>query len=157
MTAPRSDFLKAAVERGFVQQCTDLDGLDALARQGAVTGYIGFDATADSLHAGSLVPIMLLRLLQRTGNKPVVLMGGGTTKIGDPSGKDAQRQLLTDERIAANIAGIRSIFEKYLSFGDGPTSAVMVDNAAWLDRLAYIPFLREYGRPFSVNRMLSFT
>ena len=156
MTAPRSDFLKTAVERGFVQQCTDLEELDDLARQGAATGYIGFDATANSLHAGSLVPIMLLRLLQRTGNRPVVLMGGGTTKIGDPSGKDAQRQLITDAEINANIAGIRGIFEKYLTFGDGPTDAVMVNNAEWLDRLAYIPFLREYGRHFSVNRMLSF-
>src|SRR3546814_11458919 len=114
MTAPRADFLKTAIKRGFVQQCTDLEGLDDLARQGAATGYIGFDATANSLHAGSLVPIMLLRLLQRTGNRPVVLMGGGTTKIGDPSGKDAQRQLINDAEIHANIAGIRGIFEKNL-------------------------------------------
>jgi len=156
MTDLRSEFLKAAVERGFMHQCTDLDGLDELARGGPITAYIGFDATADSLHAGSLVPIMLLRLLQRTGHRPVVLMGGGTTKVGDPSGKDEQRQLLSEARIAQNIAGIRRIFEKYLTFGDGPTDAVMVDNADWLDHLEYIPFLREYGRHFSVNRMLTF-
>jgi len=156
MTSPRSEFLKAATSRGFLHQCTDLAGLDALAGKELVPAYIGFDATADSLHAGSLVPIMLLRLLQRSGHKPIVLMGGGTTKVGDPSGKDEQRQLLTDEQIAGNIAGIRRIFEKFLTFGDGPTDAVMVNNADWLDRLQYIPFLREYGRHFSVNRMLGF-
>ncbi len=156
MTSPRSEFLKAATSRGFLHQCTDLAGLDELAGRELVPAYIGFDATADSLHAGSLVPIMLLRLLQRSGHKPIVLMGGGTTKVGDPSGKDEQRQLLTDEQIAGNIAGIRRIFEKFLTFGDGPTDAVMVNNADWLDRLQYIPFLREYGRHFSVNRMLGF-
>ena len=156
MTSPRSEFLKAATSRGFLHQCTDLAGLDALAGKELVPAYIGFDATADSLHAGSLVPIMLLRLLQRSGHKPIVLMGGGTTKVGDPSGKDEQRQLLTDEQIAGNIAGIRRIFEKFLTFGDGPTDAVIVNNADWLDRLQYIPFLREYGRHFSVNRMLGF-
>ncbi len=156
MSKPQSAFLKAAIERGFMHQCTDLDGLDSLACSGAISAYIGFDATADSLHAGSLVSIMLLRLLQQTGHKPIVLMGGGTTKVGDPSGKDEQRQLLSEEQIAANIAGIRRIFEKYLVFGDGPTDAVMVDNADWLDELQYIPFLREYGRHFSVNRMLGF-
>jgi tyrosyl-tRNA synthetase len=156
MTSPRSEFLKAAVERGFMHQCTDLEALDELACGGPMPAYIGFDATADSLHAGSLVPIMLLRLLQRTGHKPIVLMGGGTTKVGDPSGKDEQRQLLTDAQIDANIQGIRRIFENFLKFGDGPTDAVMVNNADWLDGLQYIPFLREFGRHFSVNRMLTF-
>ena len=156
MTAVRSDFLKAVTERGFLHQCTDLAALDALAQNGPVSAYIGFDATADSLHAGSLVPIMLLRLLQQTGHRPIVLMGGGTTKVGDPSGKDDQRQLLTDSDIQANIDGIKGVFEKFLTFGDGPTDAVMVNNADWLDELQYIAFLRDYGRHFSVNRMLSF-
>ncbi len=156
MNALRSDFLNAVVERGFLHQCTDSDALDARAQAGPITAYIGFDATADSLHAGSLVPIMLLRLLQQTGHRPVVLMGGGTTKVGDPSGKDEQRQLLTDEQIAKNISGIKGIFEKFLRFGDGPTDAVMVNNSDWLDELEYIAFLRDYGRHFSVNRMLSF-
>jgi tyrosyl-tRNA synthetase len=156
MTTTGSEFLKAATERGFIHQCTDTQGLDELASKETVRAYIGFDATADSLHAGSLVPIMLLRLLQRTGHKPIVLMGGGTTKVGDPSGKDEQRQLLDNARIDANIQGIRRIFEKFLTFGDGPTDAVMVNNADWLDDLEYIPFLREYGRYFSVNRMLGF-
>jgi tyrosyl-tRNA synthetase len=156
MNALRSDFLNAVVERGFLHQCTNTDALDALAAKEPVTAYIGFDATADSLHAGSLVPIMLLRLLQKTGHKPIVLMGGGTTKVGDPSGKDEARQLLTDAQIQANIDGIKGIFQKFLRFGDGPTDAVMVNNAEWLDRLEYIAFLRDYGRHFSVNRMLSF-
>ncbi len=156
MTSPRSEFLKAATDRGFVHQCTDSDALDALANKGPMPAYIGFDATADSLHAGSLVPIMLLRLLQRTGHKPVVLMGGGTTKVGDPSGKDEQRQLLSDDVISNNIKSIRRIFENFLEFGDGPTDAVMVNNADWLDGLQYIPFLRDYGRYLSVNRMLGF-
>ena len=133
-----------------------MEALDALAASGPVTAYIGFDATADSLHAGSLVPIMLLRLLQRCGHRPIVLMGGGTTKVGDPSGKDEQRQLLTDDLIDRNIDGIKGIFEKFLTFGDGPTDAVLVNNAEWLDDLQYIQFLRDYGRHFSVNRMLSF-
>ena len=156
MTAVRSDFLKAVTQRGFLHQCTDLAALDARAQTGPVSAYIGFDATADSLHAGSLVPIMLLRLLQQTGNRPIVLMGGGTTKVGDPSGKDGQRQLLTDADIQKNIDGIKGVFEKFLTFGDGPTDAVMVNNAEWLDKLEYIAFLRDYGRHFSVNRMLSF-
>lgn len=156
MTKPRPDFLRAATDRGFMHQCTDLDGLGEAACAGTISAYIGFDATADSLHAGSLVPIMLLRLLQRSGHKPIVLMGGGTTKVGDPSGKDEQRQLLSDEQIGKNIAGIRRIFENFLTFGDGPTDAVMMNNADWLDKLEYIPFLREYGRHFSVNRMLTF-
>ena len=168
-----SEFLRTLVERGYLHQCTDLEGLDAAAAAGRITGYVGFDATADSLHAGSLIPIMLLRHMQRTGHRPIVLMGGGTTKVGDPSGKDESRQLLSDERIAANIAGIRRVFERFLDFGgdggergdddDGEGggeredgAALMADNAEWLDTLRYIPFLREYGRHFSVNRMLGF-
>ena len=149
-----SEFLRTLVERGFLHQCTDLDALDAAATSGRVTGYIGFDATADSLHVGSLIQIMMLRHLQRTGHRPIVLMGGGTTRVGDPSGKDKSRQLLSNERIAANIAGIRRVFERYLDFGED--GALMADNSEWLDALHYIPFLREYGRHFSVNRMLGF-
>ncbi len=155
MPTRRSAFLAAAEARGFVHQATDADALDALLAAGPVTGYIGFDCTADSLHVGSLVGIMLLRLFQRTGNKPIVLMGGGTTKVGDPSGRDEARRLLSDDEIAANMASIRRIFARFLVFGDGPTDAVMIDNAEWLDRLAYIPFLRDIGRHFSVNRMLT--
>jgi tyrosyl-tRNA synthetase len=156
MTSFRSDFVRAVVERGYLHQCTDVEGLDALAAGQRVTAYIGFDCTAPSLHAGSLVSIMLLRRLQQTGHKPIVLMGGGTTRIGDPSGKDEARQLLSDEKIAENMAGIQKVFAKFLAFGDGPTDAVMVNNADWLDTLQYIPFLRDYGRHFSVNRMLTF-
>ena len=184
MTDPRSrlrsELLRTLAERGYLHQCTDLEGLDAAAAAGRITGYIGFDATADSLHAGSLVQIMLLRHMQRTGHRPIVLMGGGTTKVGDPSGKDASRQLLSGQSIAANIAGIRRVFERFLDFGsggaagagagrsgggggvggggreDGDGAALIVDNADWLDALHYIPFLREYGRHFSVNRMLGF-
>jgi len=156
MTAPRSDFLKAIVDRGFLHQCTDLEGLDAEFTSKMVTAYIGFDCTADSLHIGSLLQIMLLRWMQKTGHKPIVLMGGGTTKIGDPSFKDEARRLLSVDDIARNKAGIQTVFDKYLAFGDAPTDAVMVDNADWLDRLEYIPFLRDYGAHFSVNRMLSF-
>jgi len=157
MTDLRSDFLREIAGRGFVHQCTDTEGLDALAAgKGPITAYIGFDCTADSLHVGSLVPIMLLRWLQRTGHKPIVLMGGGTTKIGDPSGKDDVRQLLSAAEIARNMAGIRRVFAQFLSFGDGPTDALMVDNADWLDGLNYVDFLRDYGRHFSVNRMLGF-
>ncbi|MCC7273410.1 MAG: tyrosine--tRNA ligase [Alphaproteobacteria bacterium] len=155
MTRPESDFLAALTDRGFIHQCTDLAALDARCRAGVVVAYIGFDCTADSLHVGSLVPIMLLRWLQRTGHKPIVLMGGGTTKVGDPSGRDESRRLLTVEDIERNKAGIQRIFAKYLTFGDGPSDAIMADNAEWLDRLAYIPFLRDVGRHFSVNRMLS--
>src|SRR5262252_11003535 len=151
----QSDFLREATERGFVFQCTDTDGLDAALRAGTVTAYIGFDCTADSLHVGSLVQIMILRLLQRHGHRPLVLMGGGTTRIGDPSGKDESRQLLSDAQIADNMSGIRSIFAKFLDFGDGPTDALMVNNADWLDELRYIPLLRDIGRHFSVNRMLT--
>lgn len=150
----RSEFLRTLVERGYLHQCTDLEGLDAAAASGRVTGYIGFDATADSLHVGSLVQIMMLRHMQRTGHRPIVLMGGGTTKVGDPSGKDKSRQLLTNEQIADNIAGIRRVFERFLDFGDD--AALMADNSDWLDALLYIPFLREHGRHFSVNRMLGF-
>ena len=156
MTEPHSDFLREITGRGFMHQCSDLAGLDALAEKGPIGAYIGFDCTADSLHVGSLVPIMMLRWLQKTGHKPIVLMGGGTTKIGDPSGKDAARQLLSEDQIQANMAGIRRIFDQYLVFGDGPTDAIMIDNADWLDQLKYIDFLREYGRHFSVNQMLAF-
>lgn len=156
MSEPQSDFLKAVQDRGFFHQATDLEALDALALKGGLAGYIGFDATASSLHAGSLVQIMLLRWMQNCGLKPIVLMGGGTSKVGDPSGKDEQRKLLTADDIAANIAGIKGVFEKFLTFGDGPTDAIMVNNADWLDQLQYIDFLRDYGRHFSVNRMLTF-
>ena len=143
MTSYKSDLLRLLDERGYVHQITDPAGLDALAQKQIVPGYIGFDATAPSLHVGSLVQIMLLRRLQQAGHKPIVLMGGGTTKIGDPSGKDESRRLLTPETINANIASIRRVFERFLTFGDGPTDAIMADNADWLDAPAYIPFLRE--------------
>jgi tyrosyl-tRNA synthetase len=156
MSDPTSDFLREFIARGYFHQCTDLEALDTLARKGRIAGYIGFDATADSLHVGSLVQIMLLRRLQQHGHRPIVLMGGGTTKIGDPSGKDESRKLLSAADIDSNIAGIRQIFTRFLHFGDGPSDAVMVNNADWLDGLAYIPFLRDYGRHFSVNRMLAF-
>lgn len=156
MSGPTSDFLRVLTERGYVHQCTDTAVLDALAAKGPITGYIGFDATADSLHVGSLVQIMLLRWLQKTGHRPIVLMGGGTTKIGDPSGKDEARQLLTNEKIDQNIAGIRRVFDAYVAFGDGPTDAILANNADWLDTLAYIPLLREVGRHFTINRMLTF-
>ena len=148
-------FLQEAQARGFVHQCTDPDGLAAALNAGTVTGYIGFDATADSLHVGSLVPIMLMRLLQRHGHRPLALMGGGTTRIGDPSGKDESRRMLTDEAIAANIAGIARAFTPYLRFGDAPGDTLMANNADWLDALGYIPLLREVGPHFTVNRMLT--
>ena len=151
-----SDFLHEAAERGFIHQCTDTEALTGALRAGVVSGYIGFDATADSLHVGSLVQIMLLRLLQRHGHRPVVLMGGGTTRIGDPSGKDEGRQMLNDERIAANIAGIRRVFDPFLRFGHGPADAMMVNNADWLDRLGWIELLRDVGPHFTINRMLTF-
>jgi len=156
MTEFRSALLCRLAERGFLHQCTDPDGLDKLALEGPVTGYIGFDCTADSLHVGNLVSIMTLRRMQQEGHRPIVLMGGGTTKVGDPSGKDEGRKLLADEEIARNLAGIRKGFARYLRFGAGPTDAVMLNNADWLDPLQYIPFLRDYGRHFSINRMLSF-
>ena len=142
--------------RGYLHQCTDLEGLDALAVAQPIVGYIGFDCTADSLHVGSLVPIMLLRHLQQMGHRPVVLLGGGTTMIGDPSGKDSGRKLLSDDEINRNMLGIRQIFERFVKFGEGPTDAVLVNNAEWLCDLNYVKFLRNYGRHFSVNRMLSF-
>ena len=152
----RSSLLNLLDERGYIHQVTDADALDALAAKEVVTGYIGFDATASSLHVGNLVSIMLLRRLQQSGHKPIVLMGGGTTKVGDPSGKDEARKLLTHEAIEANIASIRRCFERFLTFGDGPTDAILVNNDEWLGRLEYIPFLRDVGRHFTINRMLTF-
>ena len=156
MTAYKSSLLRLLDERGYIHQVTDASALDALAEKDTITAYIGFDATAPSLHVGSLVQIMLLRRLQQAGHKPVVLMGGGTTKVGDPSGRDESRKLLTDADIAANIASIRRVFERLLTFGEGPTDAILLDNAEWLDGLAYVPFLREVGRHFTINRMLTF-
>ncbi|HYU95154.1 MAG TPA: tyrosine--tRNA ligase [Sphingomicrobium sp.] len=156
MTQYRSSLLKLLDERGYIHQVTDAEALDALAAKEVVTGYIGFDATAPSLHVGNLVSIMLLRRLQQAGHKPIVLMGGGTTKIGDPSGKDESRQLMTAEKIEANIASIRRNFENLLTFGDGPTDALLVNNDEWLGGLEYIPFLRDVGQHFTINRMLTF-
>ena len=152
----KSDFLRELSARGYLKQCTDETALDALAAKGPITAYIGFDCTATSLHVGSLIGIMMLRKLQQAGHRPIVLMGGGTTRVGDPSGKDETRQIMTDEKIAENMAGIRKVFDKFLKFGDGPTDAVMVNNADWLDELNYIEFLRDYGRHFTINRMLSY-
>ncbi len=153
---PKSDFMRVMQERGFVADCTDYQTLDESFRKGIVPGYIGFDATAKSLHVGSLIQIMMLRWLQACGGKPIVLMGGGTTKIGDPSFRADERPLLTDGQINDNIAGIKRAFSPYVRFGDGATDAIMVNNAEWLDQLNYIGFLRDIGRHFSVNRMLSF-
>ena len=152
----QSDFLRTLQTRGYIHQITHPAELDAVAAAGVVTGYVGFDATAPSLHVGSLIQIMMLRRLQQAGGKPIVLMGGGTTKVGDPTGKDASRPQLTDESIQANIASIKTVFEKFLTFGDGPTDAVMVDNDAWLSTYGYVEFLREYGTHFTINRMLAF-
>lgn len=152
---PRSDFLRIMIERGYLHQCTDLEALDAALNAGVVTTYVGYDATADSLHIGHLISIMMLRWLQKCGHKPITLMGGGTTKVGDPTDKDQQRPLLSDAVIAANIAGIQKTFAKFLKFGDGPTDAVMLNNAEWLERFGYVEFLRDYGVHFSVNRMLA--
>ncbi|MEN2990809.1 tyrosine--tRNA ligase [Tistrella sp. BH-R2-4] len=151
-----SDFVRVMVERGYLHQATDLEGLDQRLSQGTVAGYIGFDCTARSLHVGSLVQIMMLRWLQKTGHKPIVLLGGGTTRIGDPTGRDEARKMLDDAAIADNMAGIRQVFDKFITFGDGATDAGLVNNADWLDGLGYIAFLRDYGRHFSVNRMLTF-
>ena len=156
MTTYKSDFINAVTERTFMHQCTDIEALDERASREIIPAYIGFDCTAPSLHVGSLLPVMLLRWLQKTGHKPIVLMGGGTTKVGDPSGKDESRQLLTIEKINENMEGIKSVFAKYLTFGDGPTDAIMVNNADWLDKLEYIDFLRSYGPHFTINRMLTF-
>jgi len=153
---PKSDFLAVMIERGFVADCTDCDGLDLALTQGPLAAYIGFDATAPSLHVGSLIQIMMLRWLQQTGHRPIVLMGGGTTKVGDPSFRAEARPLLAEAEIAANIASIRRVFAAYLRFGPGPADAVMVNNADWLDELNYLAFLRDVGRHFSVNRMLAF-
>ena len=151
-----SSLLRLLDERGYIHQPTDAAGLDALAQQQVIPGYIGFDATAPSLHVGSLVQIMMLRRLQQAGHKPIVLMGGGTTKVGDPSGKDESRKLLTAEGIQDNIASIRQVFERYLTFGDGPSDAVMVDNDEWLSQLGYVELLRNVGPHFTINRMLTF-
>ena len=155
MAAFKSDFMQIVHERGMVHQCSDAARLDELLSSGTRTAYIGFDCTADSLHIGSLLQIMMLRWWQKTGHKPIALMCGGTTKVGDPSGRDESRQLLTDEQIAANMAGIRRIFDKYITFGDRPRDALMVNNADWLEQLRYIPLLRDVGPHFSVNRMLT--
>jgi len=152
---PKSDFLRILMERGYVHQCSDFPGLDEKALAGGLAAYIGFDCTAPSLHVGSLLPIMLLSWLQRTGGKPLPLMGGGTTRVGDPSGKDESRKLLTVEQIDANKASIKTVFERFLTFGDGASNAQMLDNADWLAGLNYIDFLRDVGRHFSVNRMLT--
>ena len=156
MSQFKSDFLNILSERGFIHQISDPEALDAQAKAGAITGYIGFDATASSLHAGSLVQIMMLRWMQKTGHRPIALMGGGTTKIGDPSFKDESRKMLSVEQIASNLDGIKQVFTKFLTFGEGATDARMVNNADWLDHLNYIDFLRDYGVHFTINRMLSF-
>ncbi|WP_341705665.1 tyrosine--tRNA ligase [Ferrovibrio sp.] len=153
----QSDFLQTLARRGFIHQCTDAAALDGKAMQpGGIVCYVGYDCTGPSLHVGHLLSIMMLRRLQQAGHKPIVLMGGGTTKVGDPSGKDESRRLLTADDIAANMASIKTAFSRFVTFGDGPSDAVMANNAEWLDRLQYIDFLRDYGRHFSVNRMLSF-
>ncbi len=154
--APRSDFLRIMQERGFVHQCSNLEGLDALLTSESVTAYVGYDATAPSLHVGNLLTIMMLRWLGKTGHQPIALMGAGTTRVGDPSGKDTARQLLTDVAIDRNLSTIRTTFDRFLDFGTGPGKARMANNADWLLNLNYVDFLREYGRHFSVNRMLSF-
>lgn len=156
MTRFQSEFLRILSERGFIHQGTNLEGLDAAFAKGVVSGYIGFDATAPSLHAGSLVQIMMLYWLQQTGHRPIALMGGGTTKVGDPTGKDQQRALLSDADIRANILSIKGVFSRFLTFGAGPRDAIMVDNDDWLSRLGYVEFLRDYGTEFTINRMLTF-
>jgi tyrosyl-tRNA synthetase len=156
MSTHKSDFLRVLTERGFIHQVSEPEALDALAVRGPITGYIGFDCTAPSLHVGSLLPIMMLHWMQQTGNRPIALMGGGTTRVGDPSGKDESRKILTDDIIDDNLKSIREIFSKFLMFGSGPRDAIMANNADWLNTLNYIDFLRDVGRHFSVNRMLSF-
>ena len=160
MNAYKSDFLKVLAERGFIHQVSEPDALDALAQSSTITAYIGFDCTAPSLHVGSLLPIMLLYWLQQTGHRPIALMGGGTTRVGDPSGKDESRRLLTDDAINENLKGIRAVFTKFLKFddagGNALGNAVMANNADWLNTLNYIDFLRDVGRHFSINRMLAF-
>ncbi|MEQ8510736.1 MAG: tyrosine--tRNA ligase [Rhodospirillaceae bacterium] len=154
-SSSRSELLSVLQSRGFVHQCTDINRLDELAVKQVVTAYNGFDATADSLHVGHLLPIMILRWIQKTGHKPIALVGGGTTKVGDPSGKDETRQLLTEIEINSNIASIKKTFERLISFGTGETDAILVNNAEWLDKLEYIPFLRDIGPHFTINRMLT--
>jgi tyrosyl-tRNA synthetase len=156
MTTYSSDLLQLLQTRGYIHQVTDEKSLDDLAKTSIVPGYIGFDATAPSLHVGNLVSIMLLRRLQQTGHKPIVIMGGGTTKVGDPSGKDEVRKLLDNDGINANIAAIKRIFERFLTFGDGPTDAILINNADWLDKLGYVELLRDVGKHFTINRMLTF-
>src|ERR1700730_14403272 len=155
MAQYHSQFLRTLSERGYIHQITDAQALDARANSGIIPAYIGFDATADSLHVGSLVQIMLLRRPQQSGHKPIVLMGGGTTKVGDPSGRDETRQLLSQAQINANIAAIREIFARFLRFDDSPTGAIMANNDDWLGQLQYIDFLRDIGRHFTINRMLT--
>ena len=154
--APKSEFLQVLQSRGFIHQCTDLEALDKAACEGVVTAYVGYDCTADSLHIGHLISIMMLRWLQKTGHRPITLMGGGTTKVGDPTDKDKQRPLLTDAQIAANMASIKTAFGKFLTFGDQANDAIMVNNADWLEKLGYVDFLRDYGVHFTINRMLTF-
>lgn len=156
MTSYKSDFLRVMSERGYIHQCSNEEALDAKSNSSIITAYVGFDCTAASLHVGNLLGIMMLRKLQQSGHKPIVLIGGGTTRVGDPSGKDDTRKLLNDEQINKNIASIRTVFERYLTFGDGPTDAVMVNNADWLLKLNYIEFLRDYGPHFTINRMMTF-
>jgi tyrosyl-tRNA synthetase len=156
MSAYKSDFLNVLASRGYIHQVSEPEALDALARNSTITTYIGFDCTAPSLHIGHLLPIMMLHWTQQTGHRPIALMGGGTTRVGDPSGKDESRKLLTDEVIAENLKSIRATFSKFLTFGDGRSDAIMANNADWLNTLNYIDFLRDVGRHFSVNRMLSF-
>ncbi|MGZ3410129.1 MAG: tyrosine--tRNA ligase [Xanthobacteraceae bacterium] len=156
MTTYKSDFLRVLSERGFVHQISEPEALDALASTSRITAYIGFDCTAASLHIGSLLPIMMLYWMQQTGHRPIALMGGGTTRVGDPSGKDESRRILTDDMINENLVGIRAIFSKFLKFGEDAGGAIMANNADWLNKLNYIDFLRDVGKHFSVNRMLSF-
>jgi tyrosyl-tRNA synthetase len=156
MSTLQSDFIKVLQSRGYIHQCTDLDGLDALSARETVTAYIGFDCTGPSLHVGHLFSVMTLRRLQQAGHRPIVLLGGGTTKVGDPSGKDESRKLLTQEQINANKAGMLKVFDKFLTFGDGPADAVLMDNDEWLSALKYVDFLRDYGAHFTINRMLTF-
>jgi tyrosyl-tRNA synthetase len=153
---PKSDFVRVLQERGYIHQCSDLAALDKAASEGEITAYVGYDATATSLHIGSLISIMMMRRLQQTGHRPIVVMGGGTTKVGDPSGKDTQRQMLTDAGIQANIDSIKVVFEHYIAFGTGPRDALMVNNDAWLSKFGYVEFLREFGPHFTINRMLTF-
>ncbi|MGZ3274729.1 MAG: tyrosine--tRNA ligase [Caulobacteraceae bacterium] len=153
---PKSDFVRVMQERGYIHQCSDLEALDKAASEGVVTAYVGYDATATSLHIGNLISVMMLRRLQQTGHRPIVVMGGGTTKVGDPSGKDNQRQMLTPEKIAANIASIQTVFSRFLTFGAGQTDAFIVDNDEWLSKFGYVEFLREFGPHFTINRMLTF-